>query len=171
MRKVLGFMLFFCTGSAFAQGYIGANYASVTYKEDGFSAVKPSAIAVRAGYQLNPNVAVEGRLGIGMGDDSLTVSGVTVDVEVDNFIGVYGRVMLPTGTAFTPYGLIGYTSGEITGSTGGISVSGDDSDFSFGFGTDIAIDNNLGINAEIAQLFKGDDFKVNALSVGLYLKF
>lgn len=172
MLRILAAIALFTLGTAQANEglYIGVNYASVDYEETGFPTVSPTAIAFRIGNELNKNVAVEARLGTGLSDDTVTVSGVGIAVEVDNFFGAYVRGILPLGR-ISPYGLIGYTKGEVTARVGNISVSDDDSDFSYGLGADFNLNKTSAINVEWAKLFSGADFDVYALSVGYKYSF
>lgn len=77
--------------------YAGVNYSLVEYDEAGFDSVEPTALVLRLGNELTPNLAVEGRLGFGVSDDSIDVLGTSVDVEVDQFFGVYVRGIAPLG--------------------------------------------------------------------------
>lgn len=174
MRRIIALSVLFLV-SAVAQAadgwYAGASFVQVDYKETGFETVSPTAVAFRLGREINPYLAVEGRLGTGLSEDTIRVAGVNVSVEVDNFIGVYARGMIPTGTLFRPYGMVGYTSGELTASGGGVAVSADESDFSYGLGADFNIGKQLVLNAEFARLFKGAGFKVEGFSLGVAFRF
>ena len=153
--------------------YFGISFFNVAYQEDGVPEVNPTAIGFRLGSSLNPNVAVEGRFGIGMGEDSAVVFGVPIDVEVDNFFGVYLKGIAPLNDSFAIYGLLGWTRGELTASVPGfgISVSESDSDLSFGFGADINLSGTAALNIEWAKLFEGDGYEVDAASIGITVKF
>lgn len=149
-----------------ADPYVGVNWIRATYDESGFETVNPTALAVRVGAEVNPNLAIEGRLGVGLAED--TVSGI--DLEIDNFYGAYVRGLLPLGTV-TPYGLLGWTKGKATASAGSVSVSESDSDLSYAVGVDAWLSKTVALNAEIGRLLKGDGYKIDALSFGIVFKF
>ena len=149
-----------------AEPYAGINFVRASYDEDGFGTAKPTAVALRLGTEINPNLAVEARLATGLSDD--TVSGI--DVEIDNFYGAYVRGMLPVGTV-TPYGLIGWTKGKATASLGSFSVSESESDISYAVGVDVWLTKQTALNAEFGRLLKGDGYEIDALSVGVAFKF
>lgn len=149
-----------------AEPYVGVNWVRAAYDETSFETANPTALAVRVGGEINPNLAVEGRLGIGLAKD--TVSGI--DLDIDNFYGAYVRGLLPTGTV-TPYGMLGWTKGKATASAGGLAVSDSDSDMSYGIGLDAWISKTVALNAEIGRLLKGDGYKIDALSLGVVFKF
>lgn len=152
---------------AHADPYAGVNLTKVNYKEDGFDTASPTALTFRLGNQFNQNLAVEGRLGLGLSEDQ--VEGITV--ELDRYFGVYAKAILPASETFSIYGLVGYTDGDLTFSIPGFSLSSSDSDFSFGFGVDIQVSKTVILNAEFAQLVKGDGFEVEGVSFGLGFKF
>lgn len=162
---------FFCTNVAMAQTYFGANYVMASYKETGFPTFKPTVLALRIGNQVNRNFAYEGRAGFGIGDDSKTVLGVPVSVDIDHFFGIYGRGILPVSDMFSVYALLGFTSGKATFSVPGLSISDSDSDISFGVGADWMVSKDASLNVEWAQLFEGTDYKVQSLAIGVTLKF
>ncbi len=181
MKKIIVTLLLFVASSAFAAEpgfYAGVNYAQTDYKESGFPTVSPTALVFKLGKELNPNIAIEGRLGVGLSDDGFGVdilgTPVTVSLDIDNFYGVYLKGRLPTGL-ITPYGLIGWTKGKLTATAagGGISASYSDSDssVSYGFGVDFPVGKTTAINLEYAQLLKGDGYKINGISVGMAFRF
>jgi opacity protein-like surface antigen len=151
--------------------YGGISYAMVEYKEDGFPSVNPTAAVFTLGTNLNKNLAVEGRLGTGLSDDDIRVSGVNVTVEVDNFYGVYGRLIMPANDKLSVYGLVGWTKGKLTAKSSFATINADDSDVSYGLGADFGLTDTVSLNAEYARLFSGSDFKVNALTVGARIRF
>ncbi len=173
VKKLIALLFLLVAGSAIAadQGlYAGVNYTKADYKESGFPTVSPSVLVFKLGKDLNPNFAIEGRFGTGLSDDSATVLGVQVNLDIDNFYGMYFKGMLPTGT-ITPYGLVGFTKGKITASAPGVSVSDSDSSMSFGIGVDFQLSKTATINLEYAQLLKDDDYKVNGFSIGVAFQF
>lgn len=164
-------LLLICTALAVpaafaAEPYAGVSWVRAAYDEPGFETANPTALAIRVGAEINPNLAIEGRFGTGLADD--TISGVAL--EIDNFYGAYVRGLLPTGT-ITPYGLLGWTKGKLTASAGGVSFSDSDSDLSYAIGADAWISKTVALNAELGRILKGDGYKVDALSFGVAFKF
>jgi opacity protein-like surface antigen len=165
---VLGLVAF--TGAHAQDGlYAGALISRLTYSEDGLSDLNPTAIGFKLGTQINPNFAVEARLGTGLSDAS--IDGTGFDLKIDNFVGVYGKGMIPLSDAVSLYGLVGYTYGKLTVEGFGLSGSDSDSDFSFGFGGDFSLSQTASIGIEWARLFKGDGYKVDGLTLGVSFKF
>lgn len=178
MRKIFALVPLLFTVPAYAQLYGGANLTVVAYAEDGFSTAHPIAATFKLGNHLASNLAVEGRLAVGLTDDSAsgcvdTGAGIvcgTADIEVDYYYGAYFKALLPAGVVL-PYAILGFTKAELTASAGGQSVSGDDSDVSFGVGIDFAPGGPTGFNVEIMRLLDGPGFDVTALSAGVVFRF
>jgi hypothetical protein len=161
--------------------YAGIQYASTDFSFDGVpEEFSPTALIGRAGSNFNQYVSIEGRLGIGLSDDTITATdGVTtasVSIEIDTLIGLYGIGRVPLGKSSSLYALIGFTqvdatkSASLTGS-GSASLSDDESDLSYGVGADIGIRYNLWVNVEYVQYLDKSDIEVSAIAVGMRFGF
>ncbi|NOG32917.1 porin family protein [Halomonas sp. TBZ9] len=144
--------------------YAGGQFAQAEL--DGAD-VKPSAAVGRLGYFVVDNFAVEGRLGVGVGDDSA----LGRDVEIDSVAGLYGVGHLPLGDIIASvYAVAGFSRGEATVSTPMASISVDDTSFSYG----------VGLQAKFAPTFSGNveyisyidsDVEITAIGLGLNYHF
>lgn len=161
--------------------YGGIQYAITDFSFEGVSEdISPTALIGRAGSNINQYLSIEGRLGFGLSDDTVTVSdGVTTasaSVDLDTLIGFYGVGRAPLGKSSSLYALLGFTrvdatrSGSITGLSPA-SVSDDETDLSYGFGADIGILYNLWVNVEYVQYLDKTDFDVSAIALGLRFGF
>ena len=151
------------SGAALAQQqrtYFGGNLVWADYSASGFGSATPTALAGRFGREFTRNLAVEGRLGLGIDDDE--------GVDLDHFFGVYGRAILPLADIFSIYGMLGFTAGKVSAPGRG---SDSDTDISYGFGADLAIGRNLAVNFEWAKLFEGSGYDVEATSVGIVYRY
>jgi hypothetical protein len=84
-------------------GYVGLNYAFVTYEEDGISEdFDLGALVGKAGAQINPYLAAEFRAGFGAKDDSTSFNGVSLDLELDYLVGGYMVLSPISPTAWAP---------------------------------------------------------------------
>ena len=178
----LGFM----SSNAFAgltQGaYAGIQYASFDFaSEDSPEDFSPTGLIGRAGSNINEYISIEGRLGIGLSDDTITATeGTTTasaSIELDTLIGLYGVGHIPIGKSSSIYALVGFTQVEATASAaltnvGSASFSDDESDLSYGIGADIGILYNVAVNVEYVQyLDKSDFFDVSAIALGVKFGF
>jgi opacity protein-like surface antigen len=147
--------------------YLGGVYSFVDYKEDGFDTVSPKAIAVLGGWNFNKNFALEARLGTGAGSDSMQ----GIDFEVDSYLSILFRGTLPVNDVFSVYAVAGHTNGKLKASFLGESFSDSDSSFSYGIGGEFNVASRSGISLEWSRLLSGDDYDVDALSIGYRYRF
>ena len=179
MKKIaLASVLATAAISVQAQTYGEIGYTSTTFKEtvDGF-AVKASPSAIRAilGYELNPNLAVEGMVAIGMGGASIKVNDVSIpglELKIENAVGVYLKPKMKLNDAVEVFGRLGYASVKGTLSATGLgSDSGTDNSFSYGAGLSYAIDPKMSLNGDYMQYLSKDGAKVNGFTFGVGYKF
>jgi opacity protein-like surface antigen len=161
-----------------AQTYGEIGYTSTTFKEtvDGFTVkASPSAIRAILGYELNPNLAVEGMAAIGMGGASIKVNDVSIPdlkLKVENAVGVYLKPKMKLNDAVEVFGRLGYASVKGTlYATGLGSDSGTDNSFSYGAGLSYAIDPKTSLNGDYMQYLSKDGAKVNGFTFGVGYKF
>jgi len=151
--------------------YAGIQYAITTYSEDGVSEEpKPTALIGLVGANITDNFAVEGRLGTGLQDDTVTVSGTEATMDIDSLIGVYGVGHINLARGSSVYGLLGLSRVELNISLPDYPAQGsksdDDTGLSFGIGADIPVSNYIALNIEYVQyLISG--FDISALSLGV----
>jgi len=148
--------------SALAGPYVGGDYAFIDA-----DIVDLGALAAKVGYQITDWAAVEARVGFGVQDDRYH----GVKVELDNFYGAYFLAGLPNESIFYPYLVAGYTQMEVKASAYGMSEKADESDFSYGIGARIAINEAWAGNVEFMRYLDTGGEEIDALSVGLILKF
>lgn len=110
----------------------------VTYKSD------PTAVGFKIGTFLNRNLAVEGVLGMNLGDDN--IGNTTTTIELDKLLGVYAVGLVPASPAFDIFGKVGIVTLSYKDSDGD-KVDGNG--VSFGFGASINLGNQGAIIAEL----------------------
>lgn len=177
MNKYLSILIapLLFSSQTFAQSpypsYGGIQYAMVNYDEEGFPDAKPSALGGRLGTFFSDKVALEARFGIGLQDDTITVTDpipADLDLEVDYLFGVYGVFhsgsQASDGLSF--YGVFGFTQAELSASTLGITVSGDDTSMSYGLGAQFG-----GFTLEYMDYLHEDDYDATAISFGYITNF
>jgi len=171
LKQILLIIVFISVYSSHApaadeeQRYVGFQYSLVTYDEDGDEA-EPTTLIARYGQFLNDWVAIEGRIGFGLEDDTLEVGSLDIDVEVENIIGVYGVFQTGSISILSLYGIIGYTHIELEGSAHGIAVDENANGLSYGLGVNIG-----SINIEYMNYIEDYYFEVTAVSFGYSYNF
>lgn len=151
-------------------GYVGALASHYVYDVDGAQGdLNPTGLTIRGGYFLSDFIAVEGRLGTGLSDD--TISGTNVDVELDQLVGVYATGYLPVNDVFSFYGLLGFTYAEATASNRFASASDDDDGFSYGAGVQLNFTPQISGQLEYVSYLSKSDYDLSAGSVGITYHF
>lgn len=159
--------------------YLGVGFSQLTYSENGFPDFNPTMLGLRAGYYMNRNFSVEGRLGIGIGDDSKPVNVFIpgmgtfdgdITVEVDTLMGIYAVGHFPASDSFGFYGFLGFNNADITATatSGGTSssYSDNDSDLAFGIGAEFKVSPASAINLEYGNFYDEDTVSVDAITIG-----
>ncbi len=153
------------SGSGF---YIGAGYNFFETESAGLD-WDTSTLDLRIGKFFTPNFAVEGRIGIGVSDD--TVGGV--NNEIDNYIGAFARGQIPINNQFSIYGLAGIVTGDASASAtvGGQNVAWDDTNFAWGIGASFALNRMSSIGAEYMNLYDDDGIEIGGFGINYMHKF
>ena len=158
-----------------AESYAGIRYVGITSDSTLLSAEwSLPLLMVNVGNQLNPNWAVEARLGIGIGDDTaeVTLDNTTsnVNVKYDNYIGAFLRWGASSGR-MQPYLMLGYGQIDATATVEGFSFDSDGDDAAFGGGVNIAFTDSVSGNLEYMQYLKTSRTEVTGIAFGLEYDF
>lgn len=155
--------------------YAGLQFAQATYDESGVDDLNPTALIGRLGHYFHENFSLEGRLGFGLSDDSLSGNGLTADFEIDSLFGFYGVGHLPINEVASVYALAGFTQGEasitVSDGTNSASESDDDSGFSYGLGAAFNVSPNAALTVEYISYLDKSDYQLTALSAGMNFTF
>lgn len=115
-------------------------------------------IGGRLGYRMSDWLGVEGELGFGVKDETVNVSGIDVDVELEHTEAIYGVGFIPVSANTDLLARIGYGNTSIKGSALGVSQSQDGGSWNFGVGAQHHFDGVNGVRFDYTrQEFTGDD--------------
>lgn len=158
--------------AAAAQTYMEVGYAATTFKQQAgsYSAkAKPGFVSVLMGMPLNDNVAVEGLLGLGVDDESLTVNGQPsgARVEVEYVAGAFIRPNARLNENVEVFGRIGLVYSNLSGAS---SLSSD-SDIAYGLGANIYLNKTAYVTVSYMTLYENDGVKFSGPSIGLGFPF
>lgn len=145
-----------------AQAQVGP-YAGVMISRAEVNHADLTTLGYKLGFQASQNLAVEARLGTGLFDDSM--GGWTY--EIDNYAGVYAKLLMPLNHQFSVYGIGGYSHAEGKVHQRHYMDSWSESDFSVGLGLDMHLARNVSASFEWLNLV--DD--VDLLSFGVSFSF
>jgi opacity protein-like surface antigen len=159
-----------------AQMYGELGYTPVKFKatEDG-DTYKSSPNAVRGivGYEIHPNLAIEGMLAFGMGSDNLSGPGVPsgTKLEVDNAYGLFLKPKTKLNEKLEVFGRLGYANVKYKISYLGRSTNESDDSLSYGAGLSYAIASNISLNLDYVQYVKDDVSKSKGMTFGIGYNF
>jgi opacity protein-like surface antigen len=181
---VLASTLLFFTRAGIAdsndKNYFGIQYGIGNYSEDGISQeFNPTALIGRFGYYFHPSFSIEGRLGLGLQDDTQFLSEFGVDgfdatLELDSIIGVYGTGHFNLNESFSIYGVLGVSKVKGTASLPSIPAlesTEANSGISYGVGVDIGVGNNIALNIEYMQYLDKPDYDFGTIGLGVVFSF
>ncbi len=152
-----------CTWGVQAQGVYGElGYTGLDYKAPGLK-VSPGMVRGVVGYELTPQLAVEGVVGLQGGSD--TASGTTL--RLDNMVGVFGKVQAPLTDALKVYGRLGVARTSLKAN----GVSDSDTGLAYGAGITYDLSKTTYLNADYTQYLDRRDRKLEGFTVGVGYRF
>ncbi|MBY5993325.1 porin family protein [Ferrimonas balearica] len=135
--------------------------------DTGLGTVNPIGLTLLGGYQFNPYLGLEARLGFGVSDDSITFMETDIDLELDHYYAGYLVGTLPISDWVSVYGLLGFADAELTASALGQSESASENDFSYGLGLKLGGTENAAFTLEYVSLVEDLD----SLNLGFTYRF
>lgn len=161
------------------ENYFGIQYGIAQYNEDGISQeFNPTMLIGRFGHYFHPNFSLEGRLGLGLQDDTQFLpelgGGLDATLELDYILGVYGKGSLNLTDSFSIYGVLGASEVKGTASLPGIpGIKGNESNsgVSYGIGADLGIGHNIALNLDYMQYLDKPDFDIGVIGLGIVFSF
>jgi opacity protein-like surface antigen len=159
--------------------YGEVGYTFVKIKPEGSESAKLGALRGIVGYDLHPNIAVEGMLAFGVNDDkeSFDVGGVTVNakLELQNAYGIYVKPKFNPTKELELFGRLGYARTKLKATVSALgfseSASDSDSDFSYGAGLKYNFDPRMSVGLDYMRYFDKDGVKIDGVTVGFGYRF
>jgi hypothetical protein len=164
-------------GNAFAQmkegTYFEAGYSSNTIKDEtGFlGSFNNGALKLTLGSEVTQNLAIEGSIGTGMGDDTNVVQGVPVTVQTKEFFSLYARPFIKLSDPLEVFARAGYFRGKINASANGVSTNETQGDFSYGGGLAFNVSPASAIVIDYMMYFDKDNTRVTGFGFGYRQRF
>ena len=159
-----------------AQVYGELGYTSTTAKStDSTGTFKASPKAIRGivGYEVHPNLAVEGMLSLGTGSSSISGPGVPsgVNLKIQNTYGLYLKPKAKVSDGLEVFGRIGYAKAKYKASFNSNSVKENEDSLSYGVGLSYALSSNVYLSLDYAQYIKTKDTKATGTTFGIGYRF
>jgi opacity protein-like surface antigen len=153
----------------YARAYAGLSLGQLRYSERGLDTITPATATVFVGAPLSPYLAVEGRLGGGLGSSETNGN----DLQVHSLFAGYLKGSLPLAPGFSLYGLGGIASVDLQRNFGLVNTN--DTGLSYGLGMDFDLATNARLSLEWTHLATGDNlgypYDVNQASISLGWRF
>lgn len=149
-------------------GYLSLSPAMLTDDNGAGNEADVTALVTGLGYAVFDGIAIEGRLGFGIGDDTVA-NGSTV--ELDNLYGVYLVGHLPLAETISLYAQGGVARAERTVSSNGMSLSTDAEGLSWAAGAAFQLSPALAIGVEYTQVLDESEMDLSGYSASVTLKF
>lgn len=157
--------------------YFGGGFGIADYELDSNVDLDQDLVNARAGYSVTDYIALEGRFGTSLSDDTISAGGTTIDVSTDWFAGGYGVINAPISDYLSVYGLAGLNHIEV-GLTGNEASSGisantslSDTSFSYGVGAEIAVSDSFSAYSEWMHYGEVNDADLSGLGFGLLYRY
>ena len=138
----------------------------------------PAAIRGVLGYEINPNLAVEGLVALGIGDDELRGNGQEipgVKVEMSSVFGIYAKPKVNFTPELEGFVRVGYARSKITTEApAGSEASTSKSGFSYGLGVSYALSPQISLTVDYMSYLDQtdpDDAKLTGLAFGASYTF
>ncbi len=176
MKKILTTLL---AGAALLSSNVMAQgeqyYGELAYTwaniDGGGLSATPAVVAARFGVKFNENLSGEILLGTSASSDSVTVSGIPVDLKFKDVFGLYLKGSLPVTQQFNVFGRVGYLRAKIQASAGGYALSDSDNSFSYGAGAQYDFNSTVYGMVDYMSWYDRHGTKVSGPSLGVGLKF
>lgn len=171
----------FALQSAHAQEAAPRMYAEIGYTQfqgkasDASDSLKfsPAGVAGVIGYQLLPNIAVEGLVGLGAGEDKIKVNGEKTEIKghLNNTVGLFFKPSIALSDRIDLFARVGWVRAELELSMDGFSLTESGSDVAYGIGANFNLSKTSYIQANWMNYFKKDGFKIDGINVAYGFRF
>lgn len=160
-----------------AQFYAEAGLTNLSIKGDvtgGSIKSSPKMFGLVLGYEVHPNLAVEGLLGFNASDDSIQYNGTSVpnsSAKVSDAFGVYLKPKTMVTDNLEIFGRLGWTKAKSTAAVGGTSESDTSDDFGYGVGASYYFDKKTYGTVSYTSFSNKDGNKTTGITIGVGYRF
>ncbi len=166
--------------------YVGLDALCGRFETESGSCYCLGAVAAKIGYEFNKYIAVEGRVGYGIGSADFDAGG---ESKMKENYGLYLKPQLPISESLSLFGLAGYAKAKVeSAGTGSIGLTGvvDEASPSFGLGLEYDVSESWSVLVEAVRLLHSvegtfvngsgttvneDDLNLDTFGFGVNYKF
>jgi hypothetical protein len=146
--------------------YVGVSAGALIYREDGIDTLQPSIGEIRLGQEFNPYLAIEGRIGTGIGADE--ANGFRTSVQA--VYAGYVKGILPLTPWLSGYGLAGVAGVQLHRNYA--DYNSNDAGLSVGIGAELKLRRGTSLTLEWVRLTTGTndryfDYTADQVALGV----
>jgi len=169
MKALLVIFLFFITSNTFAEtSYQGIALQNGTYTDETFNVdINPKAVVGKYGSIVDDNFSYEFQIVMGTTPGKKTISNVDVDIDVEFSYGFFLKPSINLGSKANAYALIWISKGNLTASSGNVSIKESKTDLSLGGGVLFKIDDSTNLFVEMITYVDQQDYKYAGFNIGV----
>lgn len=151
--------------------YVEGSVASVTTDFGDGLKYKPRTVAAIVGYNVHPNLAVEGMLGLNASKGTATIQNVSTSLKYTSTVGVFIKPRVAINNEAEVFARLGYVQSRAKATAGTTTLTDTDEDFAYGLGANYNFDKNLYATLGYMVYYKKDDVKSSGFNVGVGYRF
>ncbi|MES2343699.1 MAG: porin family protein [Pseudomonadota bacterium] len=147
-------------------------YGSLGYANANIDELNLGAIQGRLGARFGQYVGVEGEVAAGVKEDSVTITGINVDLKLKHQVAIYAVGYLPLNPQFDLLARVGYGNSEIEASALGSTAADDGDSWNYGVGGQYFFDDKNGVRVDYTRHdFKDSSDNADVWAVAYTRKF
>ena len=127
--------------------------------------------ALKAGYNINKNFAVEAMYAGNLNSASFYYGSTNITAQVQSAYGIYGKGTIPLSDNVSLYAKIGATNGTVTASSAYGSAWSSGTSPAFGAGVQLNINKDIYASLDYMSYYNRDGVSITGPSVNLGYKF
>ena len=177
-KKILvGAMLTVIATSTYAQEkkkdsgfYAEVGYMQAYYSES-VASFNNGMAALKAGYNIDKNYAIEGLIAGNTGSASFNIGTTAVTAQVQNAYGLYGKGTVELTEAVGLYAKAGFTNGTVSASSRFGSGYSSGTSLSYGAGIQASFNKDVYATLDYMSYYNKDGISITGPSISLGYKF
>lgn len=150
--------------------YVEAGFMQAYYKDDSVSFTNGLA-ALKAGYNFNKNLALEGMIGGNINSANFYYRTTNITAQVQNAYGIYGKGTVEINDTVSLYARVGATNGTVTGSSSYGSAWTSGTSPSYGVGIQANINNDVYVSLDYMSYYNREGVSITGPSLNAGYKF
>ena len=147
-------------------------YGSLGYANASIDDVNLGAVQGRLGARFGQYLGVEGEAAAGVKEDSVTITGIKVDLKMKHEVAIYAVGFLPVNPQLDLLARVGYGNTKLEASALGSTAADDGDSWNYGVGGQYFFDDKNGVRVDYTRHdFKDSSDNADVWAVAYTRKF